>query len=138
VNLGPVLVGADGLQFLLRYFHRQVHIAKVAYVDHRGTRASCTHQKLSQFVEWFLCCRQADADRPLRGERRQSLERKRQVRSALIAGYCMDFIDDYRLDVAEDLSAPRSGKQEVEGFRSGDQNMRWPAKHLLPLFGRSV
>ena len=36
VDLGPVLVGADSLEFLPRYFDGQIHVAEVADVHYGG------------------------------------------------------------------------------------------------------
>ena len=60
----------------------------------------------------------------------QAFEGKREVRTALRPGHRMDLVDDDGIHGAKDLA--RFGrKQEVEGFRRGDEHVRGIAANVL-------
>ena len=62
----------------------------------------------------------------------QPFERNRQVRSALIVGDRVDFVDDDRFDIAQNGPALFRGQQDVKRFRCGDQDVRRPLQHRPP------
>ena len=67
------------------------------------------------------------ADRPIRcgsvaGDRRQPLQRERQVRAALGAGDGVDLVDDHRLDRAQHV-AGAGGQHQVQRLGRGDQDV---------------
>ena len=82
------------------------------------------------------------ADSPMRvGLIRQQvkpLQRKRQMRAALVVGDGMNLVDDHRLDVAENRAAAVGGQQDVQRLGRGDQDVRRTLQHLAPLFHQRV
>jgi hypothetical protein len=51
------------------------------------------------------------------------------MRSALVIGNGVDFVHDHSFDVAQNCAALSRGKQNVEGLRRGDQDMRRTLQH---------
>ena len=47
----------------------------------------------------------------------------------------MNFVDDHRLDRAQQLAALAGGEHQIERLGRGDQNVRRMAEHRLPLGG---
>src|SRR6476646_6156651 len=56
----------------------------------------------------------------------------------LVAGKGMNFIDNHRLDTAEDLATASGRNHEIQGFRSRDQYLGRPPDHPLALRLRRV
>ena len=56
----------------------------------------------------------------------------------LIAGHGMDLVYDDGFDMTEDLPALFAREYEVERFWGGDENVRRPPDHLLPLSCRRI
>src|SRR6266566_680399 len=52
-----------------------------------------------------------------------------QMSSSLIVRDSVNFIHDHCLYRAKQLAAFSRGKQNVERFRSGDEDVRWPLLH---------
>ena len=65
-------------------------------------------------------------------ERREALERQREMRSALRAGDRVDLVDDDRLDAAQRL-AGRAREQQVEALRRRHEDVRRPLRELAPI-----
>ena len=55
------------------------------------------------------------------------------MRSPFVAGQRMNFIDDHCFHAAEHFAAFNTREQQVQRFRSGDQQMRRPAEHRRPI-----
>ena len=140
INLGPVLVRANGLQLELRALRRPGPCRGSGRCPRSSAPVACAPtRKLRQLLERLLRRRQADANRP-RSQQSASepLQRQRQMDAALVASHGVDFIDDHRLDVAQNFPASLASEEQIERFRSRDENVRRPAEHLLPLLGRRI
>ncbi len=57
-------------------------------------------------------------------ERFEPFERQRQVRAALVVGHGVDFVDDDRFDVAQNLRGSSGREQDVERLGRRDQDVR--------------
>ena len=68
----------------------------------------------------------------------QPLQRKRQMRAALVVGHGVDFVDDDGLDIAQNGAASFRRQQDVKRLRRGDQNVRRPLQHRAPLVHQRV
>ena len=64
-----------------------------------GSRTIGAGEEVGDVLDRLLRCRQADAGGAIR-QQVEPLERKREVRAALVVGDGVDFVDDDRLDVA--------------------------------------
>ena len=103
-----------------------------------GKRCSRTDQESGQLFDRLLRratgrCEPAASDREHRAAPATATGASRAV-----ARHGMNLIDDHGLDVPQDLAALAAGQHQVERFRRGDQNVRRPANHPLPLAGRRV
>src|ERR1700735_3261251 len=58
--------------------------------------------------------------------------------AAFIVSYSVDLVDDNSADAPKMLPALTGGKQNVERFRGGNENMGRVAKHRCALFRQSV
>ena len=110
----------------------------MADVDDDRIASAATREKVGHFLYWFLRCRKSDARGRVVRESFQPFQRKRQVCTTFIVRDGMDLIDDYRFDIAQDGSASLGGKQDVERFRSGYQNVRRPLQHCPALMHERV
>ena len=78
------------------------------------------------------------ADRPMRSsrsaaQRRQALERQRQVRAALVRRQRVDLVDDHGARGREHRAARLRAEQDVERLRRGDDDVRRAAAHAVAL-----
>ena len=83
------------------------------------------------------------AERPIRSrrfaaQRRETLERQRQVGAALVRGESVDLVDDHGPRGGEHPAPGLGAEQDVEGLRRGDDDVRRRAAHALALAGRRV
>src|SRR5262245_6672867 len=138
INLAPMVVRADGGQLCRRHFQGQVEIAGVADVDRRWRFRMLANQKRPDLINRLLSRRQPDPRRQSLAQGAQSFQRQRQVRSALVAGQGMNFIDDYRLDAAQPLAAFARCQQQIKRLGRRDENVRRVFEHRLPLSLRRV
>ena len=107
-------------------------------VDDCAAIARRTHQETGDGFDRRLGCRQADAVEASTDERRQALDRDRQVAAPLVAGDRMDLVDDDRPSGFQHRAAGLRAEQQIKRFRRRDENMRRPAAHLLALAGGGV
>ncbi len=68
----------------------------------------------------------------------EAFERESEVGTAFVVGYGVDLVDDDGADAAEVFPALASGEEDVEGFGSGDEDVRRVAEHGGALFGEGV
>jgi hypothetical protein len=80
------------------------------------------------------------AERPVSAgdEGVQALERESEMGAALVVGDGVDLVDDDGADSAEVFPALAGGKEDVERFWSGDEDVRRVAEHGGTLFGQGV
>ena len=119
----------------------EIELALVADVDDHGIGRgyfAIAGEKMRDLFDRLLRGRKADAHRRLVSQRFQPLERKRQVRAALVVGDGVNFVDDHGLDVAQDGAALVRGQQNVERLGRGHQNVRRALQHRAPLFHQRV
>ncbi len=130
VDLGPLLVGADGRQRGLWDLDLQVELARVARVDDaavglaRFIDAAGAHEEARDLLDRALRGREADALQRPPAERVQTLQRQGQVGASLVARQGVDLIDDHRARRAEDQAALLGGEQQVERLRGRHQDVR--------------
>ena len=129
VNLVPHLVGGDRPQGRAGHFHREIELALVPDIDDHRSRPAVAGQKVRDFFDRLLGRGKPDAHRRTIGQRFQPLQRKRQMRAALVVGDGVDFVDDDGFDIAQNRAALFRGQQNVKRLRRGDQNVRRPLQH---------
>ena len=88
---------------------------------------------MRDFFNRLLRRGQTNAHRRLVSQRFQTFQRQRQMRSALVVGDGVNFIDNHRLNIAQNRAALIRGQQNVKRLRRGDQNVRRPLQHGAPL-----
>ena len=93
----------------------------------RSAPARQPPRKLRHLFERMLRRREADPLRRLLAQRRQPLQRERQVRAALVRHERVDLVDDDRLDAAQRLARVRR-QHQVERLRRGDEDVGRLAK----------
>ena len=79
----------------------------------------------------------ADALQPVAAERREALERQREMGAALIRRDRMDLVDDRQAGGRQHLPPGFRAEQHVERFRRRHQDVRRPAAHPLALGRRA-
>jgi hypothetical protein len=140
VDLLPDLARHDGFERRRRKLEGEIAIAHVSDVDDRtplrgGLRPGEVARNL---LDRLLRRRKADAHRRRRRERREALERQREMASALVGGERMDLVDDHRPRGREHLAAGLRTQEHVQRLRSGDDDLRRPAAHAGALALRRV
>ena len=105
--------------------------------DH-GIGPAASRKEMRDQFDRLLRGGQTDPDRRPIGERFQSFQRKRQVRSPLVIRDGMDFIHDHRFDGPENLAAFLRGEQNVQRLRRGHQDVRRTLQHRAPLLHQRV
>src|ERR1700730_1299841 len=68
----------------------------------------------------------------------QALARQRQMGAPLVVGHGVDLVDDDGLNIMQDRAAALRGEENVERFRRGDENVRWPLQHGAALVHQGV
>ena len=117
------------------HFKGEVQPARVTGIDNGAPRRAVrvdvrgANQKPCYLFNRFLCGRKADACEAPARQMIEAFERKGQMGTALVVGHGMDFVHDDGLDGPQHFSALRRGKKDVQGFRSGYQNMRRTNQH---------
>ena len=113
-----------------RDFQRQVARPVVADVDDRhlgggaAVRAGADQQTRDR-LDRILGRRQADAQQPVAGERRQALQRQRQMGAALVAAPSRGFRRRSPCACVDSIGAAGfRAEQHVERFRRSDENVR--------------
>ena len=103
-----------------------------------GLRPVISNEKLADKLHRLLRSGKANARRRFISQRFQPLERKREVRAALIVGNRVNFIHNDRLDRAKQLAASSRSQQNIKRLRRGYQNMRGPLLHRQAFARQSV
>ena len=103
----------------------------------RAVRAGAD-QEARDLLDRLLRRREADAQQPVAAERRQPLEREREVRAALVRRERVDLVDDHGARGREHRAAGLRAEQDVERLRRGDEDVRRRAAHALALARRRV
>ena len=81
-------------------------------------------QEARDLLDRLLRRRQADAQQAAAAQRRQPLERQRQVRAALVRRDGVDLVDDHGARGREHRAAGLGAEQDVERLRRGDDDVR--------------
>ena len=95
-------------------------------------------QKARGLLDRLLGGREADPQQAIAAQRREALERQRQVGAALVRGERVDLVDDHGPRGGEHPAPGLGAEQDVEGLRRGDDDVRRRAAHALALAGRRV
>src|ERR1700740_949791 len=101
----------------------------MTYLHNRGIGPIVSSQKMSHELDRFLGRRETDARQALSSQMIAAFQRKRQMGTAVVVSYGMDFIHDDRVNGPQDFPALRRSKEDVERFRSSYQNMRRTRQH---------
>jgi hypothetical protein len=128
------LIAGDGrLELAVGQLQRQIEAAPMPAVDDGGERLTRSHQQASRRLGRLDRRREADTDGRTPGDGLEPLEREREVRAPLVAGQGVDLVDDDRLHRGEGGPRPFGGQVQVQRFGRGDEEVRRPADHHLPL-----
>ena len=139
VNLVPHFVGGDRAELAGRALRpRDRACACARHRRSTGAGAAVAGQEMSHFFDRLLGGGKADAHRRTISQRLQPLQRKRQVRAALVVGHGVDFVDDDGFDIAQNRAALFRGQQNVERLGRRDQNVRRPLQHGPALMHQRV
>ena len=112
--------------------------AAMAEIDDRRPLAVGGEQEVGHRLDRPLRGREPDAQRRRAGEVRQTLERDRQVRAALVVDHGVDLVHDHGLDRAQHLAPAVRGEQDVERLRRRHQDVRRTLEHRGARRGRRV
>ena len=123
--------------------HLKVEVAREAGVDRDGVGRGGTGQEAARRLDRAHRRRAAD---PLGAARRiarfdnrlEALEGERQMGAALGPHQRVDLVDDQEPGVGQRRAEPFAREQDEQRFGRGDQDMRGPARHRLPLRGQGV
>ena len=139
IDLGPQRMGGDGTQFLVRHVDGEVEFPLVPYIDDGASGRFAApqppgpHQQAGDVVHGLLGGAQPDPLQGLPGQRVQPFQGKREMGPPLVSGHRVDLVHDDGVGALEYLSAALGREQDVEGFRRGDEYVRGPGDHALPL-----
>ena len=133
VHLFPQLVRCDGANLARRDLDGQIERAPRRDLHDDRRRPPTAAQKLRDHLDWFLRGRQADADDRLIGQRLETLQRERQMRSALVVGHRVDFVDNHRAHVTKNGAAALGRWQQIKRLGRRHQNVWRLAQHRAPL-----
>ncbi len=132
-DLAELVAGDGGFQLAVGQLERQVEAASVPAVDDGRHRLGRSHQQAGRRLDRFHGGREADADGGAFGHGLEPLQREGEVRAPLVPGQGMDLVHDDRLHGGEGGPGALGGEVQVQGFGRGDQEVRGPADHHLPL-----
>jgi len=143
VDLLPHLGRHHGLKRRLRKFEGEVTPTAVAGIDDGAVDAGGgarvhPHQETSDRLDRLLGRRKAHALQVVAAERRQPLERKRQMGATLVGGDRVDLVDDHRAGRRQHRTARLRAEQDVERLGRRHHDVRRPAAHAVALAGRGV
>src|SRR5690349_17219038 len=110
----------------------------MADVDNLGARPAASGEEVGDEFDGFLRGGEADARKFFAGEMVEALEGESEVSAAFVVGDSVDFVDDYGFDGFENFTAACGGQQNVEGFRSGDEDVRRVREHGAAFVGEGV
>src|ERR1700751_6209365 len=110
----------------------------MTYLHNRGVGPIVSSQKMSHEPDRFLGRRETDACQALASQMIEAFQRKRQMGTAFVVSYGMDFIHDDRVNGPQDFAALRRSKEDVERFRSSYQNMRRMRQHDAALMRERI
>ncbi len=138
-----LLPGGHRFEILTRQLDGEIEVPPMAHVHHLAPGAAigvattlpCSHEEPGQSFDGALGGRESDPGRAPGTQFIQTFETEREMRSALVPGHGMDFIDDYRTYAGQHGAAALGGQEQVKGFRSRDQNLGRVFEHGDP--GRS-
>jgi hypothetical protein len=110
----------------------------VPAVDDGGERLARPHQQAGRRLDRLDRRRQADTDGRTLGDGLEPLEREGEVRAPLVAGEGVDLVDNDRLHGREGRPGPFGSQVQVQRLRRGDEEVRRPPDHRLPLGRRGI
>src|SRR6476646_6423607 len=138
VNLIPHLIAGNRAEQGCRNLNREIELALVTDIDDDWIRASVSCEKMRNVFNRLLRRRKTDADRRPMRQRLKPLERKREMRAALVIGYGVNFINDYGLNISQDGPALFRREEDVERLRRGNEDVRWAFEHGPALVHKRV
>ena len=143
-GLVPLLMACDGAKVSLWKPYIQVYGPGVACIDDQAVRSAvrvdvpASDQKASHLLDGPLGGGQADAGYVGLGQGAEALHGEGQVRASLVFHNGVYLIEYQGLDTLESTAAALRGQQNVQGLRSGDEDVGRLLCHLLALGGRGV
>ena len=138
VNLRPHLPRHHRLERRWGNFQRQIAAANMTAVDNGARNLMCAGQKLRNFFDRLLRCRQSNPRQSAARQSLQPFERQGQMCATLVARDGMDFIDDHGAAGREHVAAGLRTEQDVERFGRGHDDVRRAASHPGALGLRGV
>ena len=138
-RLRPQLVARNRPQLRTRHLDSQVDFPRVPGIHYQAVGIpllidmSVTDQESRHLFYRPLCRRQPYPRYRALGKHTQPLHRKTQVRPPFVVSHRMNLVDDKRLHPPQSLPSALGRQQDVQRLGCGDQDMRWPLGHALPL-----
>ena len=123
INLVPHLIGGDCTESAGRNFDCEIELSLVSNIDDHRIGAAIAGEKVCNFFDGLLGGRKPNAHRRTISKRFQPLQRKCEMSAAFIISYGMDFIHDYSFNIAQDCAASFRRQENIERFRSSNQNV---------------
>ena len=112
--------------------------ADVTGIDDGAAHSMCAGQKLCDYFDRLLRCRESDPRQRAAGQSLQAFQRQRQMRAAFVARDGVNFIDDDGAAGCEHIAAGLRTQQDVQRLRGGHDDVRRPAPHAGALRLRGV
>ena len=122
-------------EILDRHAHLEVELLAHAGVDDRDRPIAADEAR--DLLERALGGRQRDALGLVVADRREPLEREREVRAALGRGHRVHLVDDHRADISQDRTLAR-GQHQEQALGRRDQDVRRAAGHAPARVGGGV
>ena len=143
IDLLPHLGRHHGFERSVRNLEREIARAAVAGIDDGAVGAgaavrSRSDQKTRDLLDRLLRGGEADALQPVAAQRRQALERDRQMGAALVGRQCVDLVDDHGPGGRQHGAAGFRAEQDVKRLRRGHHDMRRTTAHAVALAGGRV
>src|ERR1700739_2103275 len=110
----------------------------MTYLHNHGIGSIVSSPKMSHELDRFLGRRETDARQALASQMIETFQRKRQMGTAFVVSYGMDFIYDDRVNGPQDFAALGRSEKNVERFRSSYQNMRRTRQHGAALMRERI
>ena len=132
-DLVELISGQRRLELAVGQLQRQLEGPPVPHVDDGWRLLPLSNQQAGRRLHRLHRRRESDPDRWAIGDRLEPLERKREMRPALVASQGMDLIDDDSVNRRERAAGPLGRQVQVQGLGRCHQKVRRPAEHRLAL-----
>ena len=138
VNFIPQFMRGNGAEFAGGDFDGEIDFALMTDLDDFRSAASGTGEEMGDELNGLLRGGKTDAERRLAGEGFEAFERKDQVRTALVVGDGVDFVDNDGVNGLEHFAASLGSEENVKRFGRGDEDVGRMLKHGAALVHEGV